>query len=149
MKPVITSQQMKDLDAKTISDFGIPSRVLMETAGKGCADLLLTLFNDDLANGVVVLCGSGNNGGDGYVIARWLDYYGYDVVIITAGKGKSSPETIANMDLCKKLQIEIIDIADEDYEQHSEEVLLQSDVIIDAVYGSGFKGVLNNRFQVF
>jgi len=145
MNLIVSSQQIKELDSKTINDFGIPSRVLMENAGKGCADLLHNAFSGLLKQGVVVLCGFGNNGGDGFVIARWLDYYGYDVSIITVCKGNSSPETIANRDLCKKLLIEFIDVNDEDFEELSEQVLFDAGIIIDAVYGINFKGKLNEQ----
>jgi hydroxyethylthiazole kinase-like uncharacterized protein yjeF len=145
MKIVVSTQQMKELDSRTIKEFGIPSRVLMENAGKGCAELLHNSFSGLLSKGVVVICGYGNNGGDGYVIARWLDYYGYDVSILTVCKGNSSPETIANRDLCKKLLIEFIDFSDEDFEEFSEAVLFDAGVIIDAIYGINFKGKLNTQ----
>lgn len=134
MNVIITSEQMKRLDNLTINDFGIPSRVLMENAGKGCADLLLSYFDQELSLGAVILCGYGNNGGDGYVIARWLQYYGYPVSIIKVGEGDSSPETIANRTLCEKLGIKNV--------KPDDNVIYESGVIIDAIYGIGFKGIL-------
>jgi ADP-dependent NAD(P)H-hydrate dehydratase / NAD(P)H-hydrate epimerase len=142
MSLVVTSEQMKRLDERTIRDMGIPSRVLMENAGKGCADILKANFDQLLQEGIVILCGPGNNGGDGYVLARWLDYFGYDVCIICAGEGNSSPETTANRELCEKLQLDLISTKDDDFEEVSEEILLNASVIIDAVYGIGFRGEL-------
>jgi NAD(P)H-hydrate epimerase len=147
MNTIISAQQMKELDSKTISEFGIPSAVLMENAGKGCADLMRDLFEVELNQGIVILCGAGNNGGDGYVIARWLDNYGFDVTIISAGESNSSPETINNRDLCKKLYIEIINITDPEYKTLSEEVLYDAGVIVDCLFGIGFKGNLNEQIS--
>jgi len=137
MNVIITSEQMKNLDKSTVNDLGIPSRVLMENAGKGCADLLLSYFDEELSLGTVILCGYGNNGGDGYVIARWLHYYGYPVSIIKVGEGDSSPETIANRTLCEKLNIQ--------YVKPDDDIIFQAGVIIDAVYGIGFKGTLKTE----
>ncbi|MFO7660480.1 MAG: NAD(P)H-hydrate epimerase, partial [Candidatus Cloacimonadaceae bacterium] len=85
MLTIISSEQMKRLDNKAITEFGIPSRILMENAGKGCADLLFKLFPDYLRQSTVILYRPGNNGGDGYVIARWLSSYGIPVFIIKVG----------------------------------------------------------------
>lgn len=145
MKTVITSQQMKDLDFKAINEFGIPSAVLMENAGKGCADMLLRLFPNFLKQSTVVMCGPGNNGGDGYVIARWLAAYDIPVYVIKVGEGKSSPETLLNMELCQKMEIEFIEITDNDYEECLDSILAQAGVIIDAIYGIGFKGKLQGQ----
>jgi len=137
---------MRNLDKRAITDFGIPSRILMENAGKGCAELLMCSFADMLRQGTVILCGHGNNGGDGYVIARWLSSYDIPVYIIKIGNGKSSPETSANLQLCKKIkQIEFIQTTDEDYQEYSESVLSDAGVIIDAVFGIGFKGNLKGE----
>jgi hydroxyethylthiazole kinase-like uncharacterized protein yjeF len=138
MSEILTSVQMKQLDRRTIHDFGIPSRVLMENAGKGCVDYLREVFDSDLGLGSVVLCGHGNNGGDGYVIARWLEYYGYAVNIISIGEGELSPETQANKELCEKLGINFVVPSESDYE-----VFSNIGVIIDAIYGIGFKGKLS------
>lgn len=133
---------MKKLDEQTIHEFGIPSLVLMENAGKGCAEYLINLDLPELEQGIVVLCGHGNNGGDGYVIARWLTYYGYDVQIVEVGKGPLSPETNANRELCQKLEIEIFN----SYElEKAQDAIVKAGVIIDAIYGIGFKGELLAR----
>lgn len=138
MSIVLTSSQMKQLDSRAINDFGIPARVLMENAGKGCADYLQEAFDVDLALGCLILCGHGNNGGDGYVIARWLDYYGYAVNILAVEAGEMSAETKANKELCVKLDIPFVKQAERDTE-----ALPDVGVIIDAIYGIGFKGSLN------
>src|SRR6516225_7126526 len=66
----LTRDQMRALDRRAIEQYGVPGPVLMENAGRGAAELLLGL---GVRGRVVVCCGKGNNGGDGYVIARHLD----------------------------------------------------------------------------
>ncbi len=70
----LTRRQVRDLDRRAIQDYGVPGIVLMENAGRGCAEFLLRLAPP--ATRFVVLCGPGNNGGDGFVIARHLDNHG-------------------------------------------------------------------------
>jgi NAD(P)H-hydrate epimerase len=67
----LTREQVREIDRRAIDGFGIPGVVLMENAGRGCAELLIQLNPD--RKPVVILCGPGNNGGDGFVIARHLD----------------------------------------------------------------------------
>jgi len=75
----LTRQQVRELDRRAIQDYGVPGIVLMENAGRGCAELLMRLAPPDVR--FVVLCGPGNNGGDGFVIARHLDNRGRRVTV--------------------------------------------------------------------
>jgi NAD(P)H-hydrate epimerase len=76
----LTREQVRELDRRAIDGFGVPGIVLMENAGRGCAELLMRLNPD--RRPTVVLCGPGNNGGDGFVIARHLDNHGWPVCVI-------------------------------------------------------------------
>src|SRR5437588_924013 len=73
----LTRSQVRDLDRRAIHEFGVPGVVLMENAGRGAAELLLRLNPE--RQRVLILCGPGNNGGDGFVIARHLDNAGLTV----------------------------------------------------------------------
>ena len=75
----LSRDEVRALDRRAIEDFGVPGIVLMENAGRGAAELLMRL-NPEKAP-VVVLCGPGNNGGDGFVIARHLDIHGWPVKV--------------------------------------------------------------------
>src|SRR6516165_575957 len=66
----LTREQARELDRRATEEFGVPSIVLMENAGRGMAELLLKL---GVGGPVVLCCGKGNNGGDGFVITRHLD----------------------------------------------------------------------------
>lgn len=70
MIPSLTRSQVREIDRRAIAEYGLPGPVLMENAGRGAARHLLEI---GVAGKVVVCCGKGNNGGDGFVLARWLD----------------------------------------------------------------------------
>ncbi|MBM3998149.1 MAG: NAD(P)H-hydrate epimerase [Planctomycetes bacterium] len=75
----LSRDQLRTIDRLAVERLGIPSLVLMENAGRGCADLLERLGID---GPIVICCGKGNNGGDGFVIGRHLDLRGYDVRLL-------------------------------------------------------------------
>ncbi|HOD18020.1 MAG TPA: NAD(P)H-hydrate dehydratase [Candidatus Cloacimonadota bacterium] len=140
MNFVATSDQMRRVERVTMEEIGISSRILMENAGRSCAEMLDCRFKDVMYLGVAILCGTGNNGGDGYVLARWLDYFCYDVTIITTGEGKISLDNLVNKQICEKLNIDIINWDDPNSRRAAKEELENVGVIIDAIYGTGFKG---------
>ncbi len=139
MNYVITRQQMYDLDSKTMNEYGISSEKLMETAGY-TSYLKMVKYLDATKGRVLVLCGHGNNGGDGFVIARWLDKVSFDVKILFKGsKANMSPETLDNYKLCIKAGIEIIELNQESLHKELEG---RTQAIVDALLGIGFSGEL-------
>jgi NAD(P)H-hydrate epimerase len=82
----LSREQVRELDRRAIEEFGVPSIVLMENAGRGCAELLMQLNPNK--EDVLVLCGPGNNGGDGFVLARHLDNHCWPVTVILIGDPK-------------------------------------------------------------
>src|SRR5207244_3602012 len=81
----LTRAQMRDLDHRAIHEYGVPGEVLMENAGRGAAELLISL---GIHGPVLICCGKGNNGGDGLVIARHLDLRGMPVRVLLFAKPK-------------------------------------------------------------
>jgi NAD(P)H-hydrate epimerase len=77
----LTRAQVREIDRRAIEEYGVPGIVLMENAGRGAAEVLMRLNPE--RKGVIVYCGKGNNGGDGFVIARHLDIHGYPVIVAT------------------------------------------------------------------
>lgn len=75
----LSREEVREVDRRAIEGFGVPGIVLMENAGRGCAELLMTLNPEKKP--VAILCGPGNNGGDGFVIARHLDNHGWPVKV--------------------------------------------------------------------
>ncbi len=80
MRPVVTAAEMRALDRATIDDIGLPALTLMETAGRAVAHVAQEMLGDDHGH-VAVVCGPGNNGGDGFVAARVLRDAGIDATV--------------------------------------------------------------------
>jgi NAD(P)H-hydrate epimerase len=76
----LTRAQVRELDRRAIEEYGVPGIVLMENAGRGAAEVLMRLNPE--RRPVVIYCGKGNNGGDGFVIARHLDIHGWPVRLV-------------------------------------------------------------------
>src|SRR5688572_23547442 len=88
MRPVVTAAEMRALDRATTDDIGIPALTLMETAGRAVAHVAVEMLDGDPGH-IAIVCGPGNNGGDGFVAARVLRDAGLDAVVYLA-VGRSS-----------------------------------------------------------
>jgi NAD(P)H-hydrate epimerase len=90
----LTRAQVRDLDRRAMDEYGLPGLVLMENAGRGCAELLMRLNPEKKPT--VILCGPGNNGGDGFVMARHLDNAGWpvDVRLFAVNNGLTSDAAV-------------------------------------------------------
>ena len=100
--PVLTRNQSRELDRRATAEYDIASLVLMENAGRGCVDVLERLGID---GPVVILCGKGNNAGDGFVIARHLEIRGYDMPRAVARlrrKNRKSGDAATNFAILQK-----------------------------------------------
>lgn len=139
MNHVVSREKMRELDARTIQSLPIASELLMETAGVRCTDLILKDFDHAVKGGILVLCGAGNNGGDGLVIARHLYCSGYAVQVLMPEAEGLSPECAINLQRCQQLGI-FITVG---YQPPSQSFSL----IIDALYGIGFRGSLPEPMQ--
>jgi len=137
---VATSSQMREIDRVSIEEWAIPGRVLMETAGRSVAEEA----DDFLAESggqVLVLAGPGNNGGDGYVAARYLLSWGHrPVVAALGGLSKLSGDAAAHAQLAVRCGLEVIDVADASGLDDLADLLAGADVLIDAILGTGASG---------
>ncbi len=130
---VVTSQEMREIDRITVEEYGIPSLVLMERAGLAVALKVSKLLtpNSKLKR-VLVLCGGGNNGGDGIAAARNLHNWGFKVnVLIFAKKDSLSPDCNAQYQIAKKNGIPI------EFRKTVNERDIHGAVVIDAIFGTG------------
>lgn len=97
----LTREQVRELDRRAIEEFGVPGIVLMENAGRGAAELLIHL--NAYRRRVLILCGPGNNGGDGFVIGRHLQNAGIEVDLLLFGEfEKLSPDARTNASIWQK-----------------------------------------------
>lgn len=136
---VVTNAEMKKIDTWSMKKFGIPGIVLMENAGRGCVNILEEYFDlDDLK--VLIICGKGNNGGDGFVIGRHLQNRGSLVEIILAGKGTElKGDARLNYNLAKKAEIDVYETVNINTVKKIYNAFHPA-VVIDALFGTGFQG---------
>jgi len=139
---ILSREEMYFIDKYTIEKIGIPGKILMENAGKGCSESIREKF---LKPGfkIAVFCGDGNNGGDGFVIARYLKKWGYFPTIFLVGNpDKMSSETSENYHSCLDLNIETHQFNDFEQWKNFDISLSYFDILIDAIFGIGFKGTV-------
>lgn len=131
-----TGEQMRRADLYTIEEIGVPSMVLMERAA---LEVVRCMEEEQLDfRRVLVICGSGNNGGDGYAIARLLHLKGHDVTIFFAGNSqKRSEENAQQAKIAAHYEIPVI--TNLDTEEYS--------VIIDALFGTGLKREVTGHYR--
>lgn len=137
MYKVCTSQQMRDIDKKASETEGIPSIILMENAGMRCVDAILEEFSDVSGMKIGIFCGKGNNGGDGFVIARHLDRIGALVDVFTVCGTEFSEDARINFNILENTGCTVM--KNTEYPEY--EIPLY-DIVIDAIFGTGIKGRL-------
>ena len=143
MEKIFTSKEMKTIEAMSNNE-GVTYLRLMENAGSAAYNVLRKQY--EITSGkMAVLCGNGNNGGDGFVVARKCYDNGIDcTVVLTSGLPKT-PEAISMYNRVCERNINIID-----FEKESKPAYLaisQADVVVDAVYGTGFHGKLKSHIK--
>ena len=139
MTPTLTRTQVRELDRRATAEFGVPSVVLMENAGRGVAELLLEL---GVAGKVVICCGKGNTGGDGLVIARHLDRRRIPVtVLLFAEPGEVAGDARINLDIIRQSSVPLLPMPRPMPELGTIRALLASaDWVVDALFGTGLSG---------
>ncbi len=144
---VLSAAQMQEADRLTIEDIGIPSMVLMENAGRAVVQHLTQRFRALAFEHTAILCGRGNNGGDGFVVARVLASRDHDVSVFLIGRAvQVRGDARRNLDILSRLEIPVVEIATEDdWEQHAS-AIAQADVIVDALFGTGLKEPLSGLY---
>ena len=149
MIELLTAEEMAALDQHTIQHIGLPGLVLMENAADGCARALEERFASELDDGVVIVAGPGNNGGDGHVIARKLANRGHTVdVLLMNPMEKVSGDARFNLDLLPAYQVPITVLADEADVMECQSLLGDAGVIVDAMFGTGLERDLDGRFAL-
>jgi len=147
MTYLITSEQMRELDNLTINKYGFPSIVLMENAGKSIAEIIETSYPDELKNGIFIIAGPGNNGGDGFVIARHLLQKGYRVsVCITIDESKYKGDALINLNIIKKLGINVFFADKPEKMLELNENIKNYQIIVDSIFGTGLKREIEGHF---
>jgi ADP-dependent NAD(P)H-hydrate dehydratase / NAD(P)H-hydrate epimerase len=133
---IVTAAEMRAIDRATSERFGVPSRTLMENAGTAVAGHALSHYKD--AGKILVICGKGNNGGDGFVAARHVHASGKSVEVILLADPDELRGDAAEM--YKKLPVPAVIIrSSEELTSERARSLFSADLYIDAILGTGFK----------
>lgn len=145
---VLTAAQMQQADRRTVEEIGIPSIVLMENAGRQVVAAIESAYPDLADRRVGVLCGRGNNGGDGFVVARTLSQRGIDVSVLLIGAvGDVRGDARTNLEILAHLGVTIAEVADSQaWELHFSE-LNACRLIVDAIFGTGLRAPLSGLVE--
>jgi NAD(P)H-hydrate epimerase len=168
---LMSRDQSRAFDAWAINELGVPGVVLMENAGRGCAELIEEKLSAIAKPKVCIFCGTGNNGGDGFVIARHLFNKGSDfanpptlklhrtgatpdklavVTVVCGERGKIKGDAKINLDILARLgaPIEQLNMDRIDDIKGSVANYAQgADMIVDAIFGTGLTGTLRDEYK--
>jgi len=140
---VLSPRDVKRFDVNSLY-LGVDTILLMENAGKSVADFVAETFPD--RKRVLVVCGPGNNGGDGFVAARHLASHGFNVTVVLIGTANNIRTDIArkNWSILKKMifSVKLVELKDSTRLSELEELLKRSDIVIDAIFGVGIRGAV-------
>ena len=145
---VLNARQMREADRRTIDEIGIPSIVLMENAGRQVTAAIEALVDDLAGQRVAVLCGTGNNGGDGFVVARSLRQRGIEPAVFLVGTAADvRGDARTNLDVLGHLGVPLVEIGDAAaWELHGSHVT-GADVVVDALMGTGLSRALEGLHE--
>ncbi len=142
---VVKAWQMKEIDKRAIEEYGIPGMVLMENAGIRTVEVIEEILDGVEGKTIVIIAGSGNNGGDGLVIARHLINAGGQVYTFVMGQEEElTPDTLTNYQIIKHMASNLTLLKNEEDLDKLMLALLSADLVVDSIYGIGFKGKLND-----
>lgn len=147
---VMTRDQVRAVDAWAINGLGVPGVVLMENAGRSCAELILEKLNGLAQPKACIFCGTGNNGGDGYVIARHLINSGVAAnVVICGDRNKIKGDAKINLDILERMRVSVEDLdpADDGVAERVERLCAGANVIVDGLFGTGLSGQIRDDYR--
>ena len=142
----VTTEQMREIDRRAIHEIGIPGIALMESAGRRVFEESTTMVAATEGD-VIVLCGKGNNGGDGFVVARHLLNNAYDVEVHLVGKaGEIAGDAATNLAVLQHMGIAVHEL----HKQHDVSAVTPAlggaALLIDALLGTGLRGEVRGLY---
>lgn len=151
---LVTAGQMQRMDKETIDSFGIPGQILMENAGRGAFQMLLEQFAGIESKHICILAGRGNNGGDGFVMGRYLLEQGIQTtLVLLSSADKVKNDARSNMILFQKLCHHnslgsFLEIPDEQTFSAHETHIRHHDIFVDAILGTGLTSAVKGFFKI-
>lgn len=148
MIPVLSCADISKLEQASFGALNLPSRMIMESAGRACVDVIVRRYANRLPWGVVVVCGRGNNGGDGYVVARTLLQRGVGVAVVSVvALDQLSADSSANCTSFQALGGRVVVVDEHSWQELLSREVVESGLLIDALFGTGFRGELRGFIQ--
>ena len=145
---LVTADEMQRMDRATIDSFGIPGRVLMENAGRGATAFFLEAFHRDHPGAVGIVAGRGNNGGDGFVMARYLHQNGIrTTVFLLSQRDRIKGNAAANLKLLDAMGVPVVELADAAAFESSKLLMRHQHTWIDAILGTGLSSEVRGFFR--
>lgn len=157
MQKIFSCRQAAELEKLAKENFAIPPFLMMENAAKAMADFVeekSVARQNEVCKSVLIVCGKGNNGGDGYALVRLLQNK-FDVTVISL-EPPTADEAKAQYEMCKRLGVKIEEISEDTNTAESADVgrlekickaLASGDFVIDCIYGTGFHGELSPQIK--
>ncbi len=146
----VSADEMRELDQMAMQQYGIPSLLLMENAGRGVSDWIREKFGQfkPQAVSILIFCGKGNNGGDGLVAARHLKNHGFQVqIVLIAFPTTLKEEAAVNFNITSRMHIPTIIIEEPMDLRNVPNMINESDIIIDALFGTGLNSPLTDIYH--
>lgn len=139
---------MREADRRTIEEIGVPSIVLMENAGRQVVAAMEAAFDDLATRHVAILCGRGNNGGDGFVVARTLMQRNVLCSVFLLGQvADVRGDARTNLEILGRLGVTVVEVTDaQAWELHYSEIS-RCDLIVDAIFGTGLNAPLSGLLE--
>ncbi len=138
---ILTREQVRNCDKVSIEKYAIPGIVLMENAGIAASNIAETMLIDNSGNSVCIISGPGNNGGDGFVVARHLAGRGMHInIFAVSNTEKYKGDALTNLIICQKMDLPLYTldhISIDSFFTKINQTIDQSDLIIDALLGTG------------
>jgi hydroxyethylthiazole kinase-like uncharacterized protein yjeF len=147
---IMTRDEVRAFDSWAINTLGIPGVVLMENAGRSCAELIKDRLKDIPKPKICIFCGTGNNGGDGYVIARHLLNAGFEVIVVICGnREKIKGDAKINLDILERLDrpVEQLNLKEDDIPSRVKAFTSEVNMIVDGLFGTGLTGQLRDDYK--
>ncbi len=148
MKSVFFNSEVLEAEKKIINALSIPSLILMENAGANSADFIFDFLKKEKFENIVILSGKGNNAGDGLVIARHLANKNIKSnILLLYPEDEFKGDALTNYNIAKNIGDKVNVIQKEEVEEFIENNCKSNSLIVDAVFGIGFKGELEERIK--
>ena len=144
---VVTAEEMKQLDKLATEEYGVAGLLLMDQASKAVAEAVMEILPEGNQK-VVIFCGKGNNGGDGFGAARWLESFGVKTRVYLAGASleEIAGDAAVELAMLQRAGVKIEVLTDDDDFLLAELACAKAGVIVDALLGTGFKGELRDVY---